>query len=318
MNSSRFPSLRSALPFALAAVLLGSAWGGAGDRAFAAPPSPSPEPTEEPFEDFEMEAWLDAPLPLEAQAGTTIHIGALVWIRGANEAVRGATLQVRLHPATGDAEPTFDYAHQDFIGHVVADLEVPIGGVGDLEIALPETMCENDVCGPVKTPIAVRGVGPPPGVHLSVLANAVTSPPIEALVTGRPLPFGISVQPKVEWPAPGLDLPSALWLQVRVSRGPIVEDVAANLVDAAAGRYEAPITFDEPGEYVLEAGTRPDADGSDLLPGSVIRVAVEAPRSTPEPELPGTTDETPAWLVPGLIVLALAGLLIASRVTRRR
>jgi hypothetical protein len=30
-----------------------------------------------------------------------------------------------------------------------------------------------------------------------------------------------------------------------------------------------------------------------------------------------TNEEAPAWLVPGLIILALTGLLVASGVTRR-
>ena len=280
-------------------------------------PSPSIAPSGEPNGEFDMEAWLDAPLPTDAPAGSTLDVGAFI-VRDGAEPLRGVTLQVRLHPSTGTAEPTFDYAHQDFAGHVVAELEVPEGGVGALEIVLPGTMCENDVCGPVETLIPVRGVGPPPDAPLSLLATTLTAPPIAALVAGRALPFEITVQPKVAWPEPGMNLPSVLWLQVRVSRGPLVQEIAANLEDETAGRYTVPVTFREPGEYVLEAGTMPAAEGTDLLPGSLIRVTVQPESASRGPTLPTTSEEVPSWLVPGLIVLALAGLIVAATVTRRR
>ena len=315
-----------ALPLAVLVTVAGLALAGAGSgvalaaspdaSASASAPAPSLDPSAGPDGELGMAAWLDAPLPAAAPAGSILQVGALVF-RDDQEPLVGVTLQLRLHPASGSAEPTFDYGHQDFAGHVVAELEVPEGGVGALDIVLPGTMCENDVCGPVETMIPVRGVGPPPDVPLSTLATTLTTPPIEALVAGRASSFQITVQPRIEWPEPGLDLPSAIWLQVRVSRGPVIQDVAANLDDPLTGRYVVPITFPEPGEYVLEAGTRPEADGTDLLPGSLIRVTVEA-LTSPVPGPEGTNEEMPGWLVPALIILALAGLLVASGVTRRR
>jgi hypothetical protein len=284
----------------------------------AASPSPSAmadasaassePPSEPPPEAFELEAWLDGPVPADAAPGSTIHVGAFVWIRGAEEPVRGATFQVRLHPASGSAEPAFDYGHEDFAGHLVADLVVPEGGAGELEIGLPGTVCENDVCGPQLTPVPIRGVGPPPDVSLTALAQAVVDPPVAALVAGEPAAFDITVASRIAWPAPGLVLPESLWLQAREPQGPVVAEAEAELADAAAGRYRARVTFDEAGQYVVQVATGPEADEPDLFGSSVRPLTVDA---APAASLvPGGSSGAADDATPGLVLAALVATLV--------
>jgi hypothetical protein len=301
-------SSRRTAPVVLAVLAAAVVAGATGVQA--ASPSPSMGPSEEPREQFDLEAWLDAPVPAAAAPGSTIHVGAFVWVRGPEEPVRGASFRIFLHPASGSGEPGFDYAYQDFAGHLVADIGVPEGGAGELEILLPGTVCENDVCGPRDTPIPILGVGPPPGVPLTALATAVIGPPVEAIVAGAPTTIDITVQPRIRWPAPGLQLPASIWLQVRQPQGPILDDVAASLVGADTGRYEAAVTFDRAGEPVIQAGVEEGAEGADLFAASVRRVTVEA-GSTATPALGGPSGEPPAWVLAALVGLLILGLAIA-------
>jgi hypothetical protein len=307
----RAASLRAGV--VLSAILVGLLPAAVG---FAASPSPSSAaptatPSEPPFElehEFAIEAWLDADLPAEAQPGTMLHVGAFVWIRGAEEPMRGATFRVFLHPASGSAEPSFDYAFQDFAGHLLADIAVPEGGVGTLDILQPGTICENDVCTPNNEPIPIQGVGPPPGVRLSALAQAFVSPPIAEIRVGQEATFEITVQPRIDWPAPGLVFPATLWLQARVPQGAIVADVEGTLVDAATGRYEAAVTFDQPGEYVIQVGTVAEADGDDLFGTSLRRITVAAASSTAPAPGGASGDASAGWALPALVVALAGGL----------
>jgi hypothetical protein len=298
---------------AVVALLMAAVAGASAVRAASPSPFPTPSvrPSLEPAEAFEIEAWLDAPVPADAVPGSSLHIGAFAWIDGPEESVRGATFRVLLHPASGSGEPTFDYAYQDFAGHLVADIVVPDGGAGELEILLPGTVCENDVCGPRDTPILIRGVGPPPGMPLPAFATARISPPVRAIVAAEPTTIDITVEPRIRWPAPGLQLPAAMWLQVREPQGAILDDVAATLVDPAAGRYRATVTFGQEGEFVVQAAAVEAAEGADLFGSSVRRVSVEGGASAPPATAPGEGgDSPPGWMLAALVGALLAGLAI--------
>lgn len=277
----------------------------------APPANPTIEPSLEPGEAFDIEAWLDAPVPAGAAPGTQLRVGALIWLPGTGELMRRATFKVLLHPASGPAQPGFDYGNEDFAGHIVADLIVPEGGAGELEILLPGTVCENGICGPRDAHVPIRGVGPPPDVPLPAFATALIRPPVQAIVAGGPTTMDITVEPRIRWPAPGLHLPGAIWLQVREPQGAILDDVAATLVDPAAGRYEAVVTFERAGELVVQAGVAEGAEGADLFGSSVRRVSVVAGVAAPPATAPdGSGDSPPGWMLAALFGALLAGLAI--------
>ncbi|HEX5590370.1 MAG TPA: hypothetical protein VFX65_08795, partial [Candidatus Limnocylindrales bacterium] len=296
-----------------AALVLGGAGTAGAPAAAAASPdaaAASPDATIPPPEnDLRAEAWLDEPLWLDAPAGTNLRIGAFIWLRSADAPVHGATMRIRLHPAAGDGPPAFAYAVEDWPGHVVALVEVPEGGVGDLEITLPGTMCDDTgACGPQEAPVPVLGVGPPPGVRVSAIAVSAVEIPVAAPLAGRATTIEVSLRGRIAWPEPGFVPPDRIWLQVRVPRGDTVADVRAGLVDASAGRYEAQVTFDAAGDYLLQAAAAPDATGDDLFESGLRRITVVAdPGSSTEPSDRGGGGPA-GWVLPLFVVLLAVGL----------
>ncbi len=272
--------------------------------------SPDTGPTLPPPEnDLGLEAWLDEPVTIDAPAGASVRVGAFIWSSREAQPVHNVTLRVRLHPASGGAQPSVAYAVEDWPGHVVAELPAPVGGVGELEILLPGTMCDATGCSPQDTSIPISGVGPPTGVPLTAIASAVIEPPVEALFAGAPAIFGVTVQPRIAWPPPGVPLPSSIWLQVRVPQGPTLDDVAAPLVDMSAGRFAADVTFDRAGELIVQVGVIEGAEGTDLFSTAVRRVTVEAGSApTPAGGGAGGGETMPGWAVVTIAVLLVGGL----------
>jgi hypothetical protein len=88
---------------------------------------------------------LDAPWPGDAQPGTELEIGWAVGIAQDDGSVAPFSAEgifVRLLPASGD--PVEFAASQDRIGHYVASITVPNGGIGGFEIGLQGTACTAD------------------------------------------------------------------------------------------------------------------------------------------------------------------------------
>jgi hypothetical protein len=309
---SRFRRTAGAITIAVAMTALVSS-----GQARAAPspsptvaPGPSGPTLPPPGNDFGLMAWLDATLPLDVAPGTRVRVGAFVWSEVAAAVLPSVTLRATIKSASGGTAATA-YAAEDWPGHVVAELTVPDGGVGGVEIALPGTICDAaGTCVPQDTPIPIVGVGPPTGVPLATIGSAFIDPPAGAPVAGEPVTFEVGVEPRVAWPAPGLILPDTIWLQVRVLQGPIVDDVAATLVDAGAGRYEARVTFNRAGQFVVQVATAEGAEGADLFSTALRQVVVEAAPGPSSGPGSGATDgeSMPGWAFAGLVGLLIVGV----------
>jgi hypothetical protein len=88
---------------------------------------------------------LDAPWPGDAPPGTELEIGWTVAIAQDDGSVTPFSAEgffVRLLPESGD--PVEYAASQDRTGHYLANITVPNGGIGELEIGLRGTACTAD------------------------------------------------------------------------------------------------------------------------------------------------------------------------------
>lgn len=317
----RRPSVRTSRPAIGASFAAILAIALAAQAAAAADPSASP-PTADPSATaptLRIEAWLDEPLPNDAEPGTSLRIGALLWdpLRGMPTGAPASF--VRLYPATGDGPPVESPATQDWPGHVVATVAVPPGSVGHLEIGVQGSSCGPDGCRRSDALYDLRGVGPPDGARLPQIAEVDIEPLLPAWPVGEAATVDVVLRPDVAWPdvAP----PDRLVLQVREPRGDTLAEMPAELVDAATGRYEASVTLPGEGGFVLRAATVEDAPPDETFTESTVPVTALAADPSPSPEPSGTGaangsgdagrgDGTVVLLgvIAGLAVLVAAGV----------
>lgn len=88
---------------------------------------------------------LDSPLPVEAEPGSKVEIGWTLDIAqddGSTLPFNAEGVYVRLTPASG--APTDVVARQDRVGHYVATVTVPAGGLGDVVFGLRGEACYAD------------------------------------------------------------------------------------------------------------------------------------------------------------------------------
>lgn len=88
---------------------------------------------------------LDSPLPVEAEPGSGIEIGWSLDIAGDDGSTvpfNAEGIYVRLTPASG--APIDVVARQDRVGHYVATVTVPAGGLGDVVFGLRGEACYAD------------------------------------------------------------------------------------------------------------------------------------------------------------------------------
>jgi hypothetical protein len=280
----------------------------------AASPSapPSVEPSDLPPERPEIQAWLDGPLPTDAEPGSTIDVGATLWDPAGPEIPQmGATIFVRLVPPAGAGDPVRATAIRDWLGHYVAHLAVPPGGIDRVEIGIEGTMCENDVCRPDDWLFEVPGAGPPPDAPITSLAEARIDVADETVAAGRPTGVSVSVEPNADWSS--FPLPPEIVVRAREARGANLSTASLPLVDPTAFRYEGTITIPRAGDLVLEAAL--DADGGDAtrFGTSMVRVPVEAGSGGGDgTATPGGApgDEGLPTIV--VVLLALVGLVFAG------
>jgi hypothetical protein len=257
--------------------------------------SPSIAPTPEPLPSGPLvtgRAWLDAPLPTTASPGSTVRIGYLLTTDDGSLFVN-SSVRMRLYPAGGDAEPATANGIRDWPGHYVAQIVVPAGGVGRAEFAIPGTFC-NDAGQCLETEYVFEPIqaGPPTDVSVALLATARLAP-AGSSVARRPTTIEIDVQPRVDWPAPGLTLPDELVLQVRIPQGPVVTEVSASQSPADARHFTGTVTLDQPGDYVIQLASTTDPQETDLFATALIRLTVEPAPAVPAPATP--SGGLPEW-----------------------
>ncbi len=103
----------------------------------ASPPPPDPFPT--------VETWIDAPpeVPPDAPAGAPVAVGVTLWDVRNHDLFAVNGLVVKLYPAKGKAKPSVAKATQDAPGHLLANLTVPEGGAGRIEIVTQGEQCTD-------------------------------------------------------------------------------------------------------------------------------------------------------------------------------
>ena len=197
----------------------------------------------------------DRPVLNDAAPGSTVPIGATIWDRVGRTLITGTSLVAHLHPATGKAKATEAILSSDIPGHVSGQIEIPPGGVGELDIGFLGSACTDSGCVATSTGLPIGGTGPPTGAPLPLVAAAeIESPPAGSLVAGRATEVDIVLRPNVPW-GDAFTMPDTLVLQVRVPRGPVLLDAPARLIDAASGRYRASVTLPDASQYVLQVAS---------------------------------------------------------------
>jgi len=281
----------------------------------AASPAPSDAPVAAGFDT--IEAWLDEPLTPDTPAGQTLPIGMTIWDTDQRELSSVGGIYLKLHPATGRARPTEAETRSDWPGHILANVIVPKGGPGEIEVGVRGRSCTSDgTCKDADFPFAFGGTGPPPAAPRSLLVTARIEPPVEPVVAGRPMDIVVDVAPKAAWDPASLGLPDVLVVIATTGRGP---DLASSEIRLGAGPgspYRGQITIPDPGDIALEIVLPGNGDADDVIPGATSRVTVGEPVTPGRPAVATEDVDTGiAWpLIGGAIVLVLLASLVISRV----
>lgn len=292
IRSSRTLPATLAMAASMFAFALGLACVVAPTLAASPSPVPAASPSPEPLPSgptLEIQAWLDEPLPTDAEPGTSLTIGALLWDPQGQAPTGAPTSFMRLYPASGDAPPVESPASQDWRGHIVATLTVPDGGVGRLEVGVIGTSCTpGGDCQRSDAYYDLQGAGPPDGAPLPKIADVTIEPLLPTLVAGEPSTVDLTLQPKVAWP--DFEAPAQLVLVVREPRADPIAEEPARLVDAATGTYRTEVTVPAAGRYILEAATAEGSDG-EVFESATVRLEALPPASAaPTPESPGSGE----------------------------
>jgi hypothetical protein len=328
MGSSHAPARVSAcLAIAALAVLPV-----AGGRAA----SPSPEPVD-PFPT--VETWIDGPVeaPPDASPGGSVRAGATLWNTRDHSMFSVNGLVFRLYPAKGSAGPSVAQANQDAPGHLVADLTIPKGGVGRLEVATGGTECTTDgACRDVYQPLRIAGIGPPPDAPLGSLVRAELLPITGDVVAGRPASIAVNVEPIGLWPNDAFSLPDTIEVTGTTAGGGRLDAARLGQDPPGPGQpYQGSVRILDPGQISLKAAfvdasgtTQPIAES--LGPIQVIGTATRPQAGgTPRPTAtgaaeapgPGTAGEDggPPWVILGALAVLVVGiaLFLGEPLTRR-
>lgn len=279
----------------------------------AASPSlpPGPSPSDEPRHLVGISAWLDAPIPADAPAGSTIDVGLTIVeteADGRARLSRAMPSYLILSPATGDAPPSRASTRSDWPGHVHAAVPVPDGGPGTIEVGFEGQECHDDgSCRNVDVAFANGGVGPPPDVPRAELVTASIHPPAETPVAGRKLALDVEVTPRAAWDLAGLGLPDRVIAIVNQPRGPDVATAELIRNGAPGSLYEGSITIPTAGDYgIAIAFPGTDGQADQVLAGATARLVVEAEAVVPTGVVVGSSDEAPPWpWIAGLAAVAI-------------
>ena len=122
-----------------------------------------------------------------------------------------------MHPGSGDAPASEASLQADFAGHVVADMVVPEGGPGDVEVGMIVPACvEGGGCSDQRAPFEIAGVGAPPEAAPEDLIGAEILPLVGDTVVGREFPVAVNVEPRGLWDVSALPLPDHLLVVARI------------------------------------------------------------------------------------------------------
>ena len=181
-----------------------------------------------------------------------------------------------------------------------------------MEVGLGGTACDPNGCQRQDQIYPVVGVGPPPDASASMIAEAEIEV-IESIAAGTATEVTIHLTPNTDWGPGAFAAPDALVLQVRQPRGGVLAEVPAPVLDAEGLTYRVSLTLPQPGDFVLQAATAPEAEAKDTFGESRVAITVNeaAPRLAPVSG-PGV-DLVWVALVGGLAVLTLGVVLVLRR-----
>ena len=298
-------------------------------------------PTPEPVDPFPtVETWIDAPIeaPPDAPAGGLVDFGATFWNARDHTLFGINGLNVKLYPKTGNAKPSVAKAIQDVPGHILAQLKIPKGGVGRVEIVTSGQECAADGtnCHNVDIPLRITGTGPPPDAPPGELVTAELLPVTGDVVAGRPATIAVLLHQIGLWTAETFALPDNIEVtSTKVGGGRLGSARLQQDPPTAGQPYRGTIRIPEPGSVVLAAAF---VDGSGrtqpiqgvLGPIQVIGSAVRPDGASPRPSAtagpadaaaPGdaATDAGPPWIPIALVVVLVLGLalFLGEPITRR-
>jgi hypothetical protein len=214
---------------------------------------------------------------------------------------------------------------------VTAQLQIPEGGAGRLEILTSGQACDADgsSCHDVQIPLKITGTGPPPDAPRAALVRAELLPITGDVVAGRPTAVAVSLTPVGLWDVEALDLPSTIQLNawhaggggragsaqlqqdppapyqpyqgtIRIPEAGEIELTAALVSDT--GR-EQPIADHMGPVLVIRGGTRPDASAP--AAGEASPRATEAPAAS---AAGAAEDGGPPWVMLGAVAVLVIGL----------
>jgi hypothetical protein len=304
-------------------------------RVLAASPTPPPV---DPFPT--IETWIDAPIagPPDAPAGGLVSVGATFWNARDNALFGINGLNVKLYPKTGSAKPSVAKAIQDFPGHILAQLPIPQGGIGRVEIVASGQECAADgsSCHDVDIPLKIAGTGPPPDAPPGKLVTAELLPITGDAVAGRPVSIAVLLHQIGLWTLESFPLPDSIEVtSTKVGGGRLGSARLQQDPPIPSQPYRGTIRIPEPGNVVLAAAFVDSAGRSQPIQGvlgpiQVIGTAVRADGASPLPlatagqsdaAAPGDpgTDAGPPWVPIALVVVLILGLalFLGEPLTRR-
>ncbi len=290
----------------------------------------SPEPSADPGAMTNIEAWLDVAIPADAPPGESYAIGVTLWDTAQGRLAEFNGGYVRLHPAKGSAKPSLATTSSDWPGHLIADVEIPAGGAGALEIGLSDQVCtirgSVQTCANTEFPFRLAGTGPPPDAPRTALIAATTTVPSGPLLAGEPIDLTVTIELQAGWDIASLGLPDQLVAYANKRSGP---DLATATINDSGERtptaitYRGQITIDESGEVTLFVALPGNGTEDQVLPGATTRLDiggdVAGPSTAPStaPPVPTRTPpvtESVPWPLIGLGVLIVAAGLLVRRV----
>ena len=287
-----------------------------GGQSLAALPAPS---AGDDGGSANLEVWLDRPLPSDAKAGSTIAVGFMVWDTRLGDLSEVGGLYFTLKPAAGKARPTSAETRSDFPGHMVANVIVPRGDAGEIEVGVTGRSCTSDgTCKDARFPFRIAGSGPPRDAPRSRLVTAIVQAPTVQIPTGQPFDVGVDVLPRVDWDAAALALPDRLIVVATlrdhgdVASTDLVADPSAPLA------FHGSLTVQDAGEIALAFGFPVNGGADDVIGAATTRMRIvgDAIGGSPSPssggQLPSSTAAPPSDQPPWVLIVVGAVLVVAA------
>ncbi|HEX5012674.1 MAG TPA: hypothetical protein VFV72_00850 [Candidatus Limnocylindrales bacterium] len=287
-----------------------------------------------------IEAWLDADFVTpDAPPGGVLEAGFSFWDTRQQEflSLGGAQgVYVLLRPGTGSAAPSEASIQEDFPGHVVADMVVPEGGPGDVEVGMVVNACVNDVCSDQRAPFQIAGTGPPPGAKPEELIGAEILPLVGDTVVGREFPVTVNVLSRGLWDFSTLPLPDHLLVVARHPGGAELSTGELRPGATPGAPYTGKLTIPETGDVEISIAVPLDLGGSREIEGATVqRTVIEGGRRTEAPAAAASQPAAPlptsgatnapagssggipgyVWIL-GAGALVIGGLFVLNRVLR--